>query len=254
MTKTRMGVALSIALLYSLLTGGNVKAADETQITTSEKGVVATLRELPEAAKFMECAEKSGMLAKLEGKGPFTILVPTNKVFEAAKEKWQMVKGDSEKEKRFCFFHVLPGNLTPDELKKAESQITLCEPAAGESGEMKMNCVKIFRENKDLIQRQIECTDGRIYLINALLIPPCCEVAESGKIEKIERKLDSAVNGAIRSAEALTQEVVKSTESALGKAMNGNGNGKTNGNGNGNKTPATTPATSPLPDTTAPRQ
>jgi len=280
-TKTRMWVALSIALLCGLLAGRNVNAAGEGKVTTSEKGVVATLRGLPEASRFMENAEKSGVLTKLEGKGPVTILVPTNKAFEAAKDRWQKVRGNSEKEKLFCIYHVLQGSLTPEELKKAESQATVCEP-----DKMKMNCAKIFHDNKNMIQQQIKCPDGRIYLINELLIPPCCEEKEEGRVEKLERNIDRAMTSAARSAEELSEAVfggertsktMKSNGTDNGKA-NGNSNGKTNGNGssngngnngNGSKTPATsgvtssttapatapvsTPATRPLPDNTVPQ-
>lgn len=193
----------------STSTSSTVKPA-----TSAEKSITETLKSLPECSQFVKCAEKYGVFKELEGKGPMTVLVPVNAAYDSMPADIRNEIRDSErKEKAVCRFHVLKGNLSVEALKTTENIETWCE----DDGTCMMNFTEITKPSKDAIRKEIDCTNGRIYLINQVLIPECCK---RGFLERAGETLGEgagAVGEGVKSTTEWIGEGVKNAGEAVGE-------------------------------------
>ena len=158
------------------------------------KTIAETLKSLPEASTFVKNAEKTGMMTKLREKEAVTVLVPINSAFEAIPAELREKIAESERmQKALTSFHILKGNLSLRELQTTVEVETFCD----EEGNCTMNFVEITRPSQDLIIREIPCSNGRIYLINAVLVPEYC------KRGILERTGEALENGAHKMGKAV---------------------------------------------------
>lgn len=143
----------------------------KTTAPVAEKTIAETLKSLPECSQFVQNAEKCGVFKEFSEKEPLTVLVPVNSAYNAmSTELRNEIKNSERKEKAVCRFHILKGDISLEELKTSEEIETWCN----EDGTCTMNFTEITKPSKDVIRKEINCNNGRIYLINEVLIPECC--------------------------------------------------------------------------------
>jgi len=204
-------VLVGLAMVCSLVCLSYAMKANEKQSTTmngknGKKDIVATLRELPEGSKFLERVKKTEMVKELEGKGPFTVLVPINSAYDAMPEKLrEKIKENPESERKLIRFHILKGDKNVTELKTVREHETFSE-----NGEH-VHFTKIITEKAhDIIEREIPCSNGRIYLIREVLVPEKLERKLMGHAERTKNG-ERAENGEYREHANRGEHAAKST-------------------------------------------
>ena len=123
---------------------------------------------------------------------------------------------DSErKQKAVTRFHVLNGNWSLEELQTTSEFETWCD----EEGDCTLNFAELTRPSNDVIRKEITCNNGRIYLINTVLIPECCQ---RGFLERASDTIEEGVQEtghAISKGANAVKEGAKSTGQWIGKEV-----------------------------------
>ncbi len=172
------------------------------------KTIADTLKGMTECSTFMKNAEKSGVAKEFSEKGPYTVLVPVNSAYEAlpAKVRDDITKNE-KKDKAVSRFHVLKGDYTVDALQTKNEIDTFCD----EGEDCTMDFVEITKPAKNVILKEIPCSNGRIYLINMVLIPE--SLKEGSLLERTGKAVGSeAKNVYNESREAVGSGLKKASE------------------------------------------
>jgi uncharacterized surface protein with fasciclin (FAS1) repeats len=105
----------------------------------------------------------------LKGEGPFTLFAPTDKAFEKVpKEKLESLLKDKEALQSVLTYHVVPGKvMAADVVKLKGAKTVLGKPVkiAVQDRDVLINGAKV-------VKADIECANGVIHVIDAVLLPP----------------------------------------------------------------------------------
>jgi uncharacterized surface protein with fasciclin (FAS1) repeats len=115
-------------------------------------------------------AVKAGELVEvLKGKGPFTVLAPTDKAFaKVPKEQLEALLKDKKKLQAVLTYHVVPGKVMAADVVKLESAKTV----QGKPVEVEVAEGKVKINDANVVKTDIECSNGVIHVIDAVLLPP----------------------------------------------------------------------------------
>jgi len=236
--KESLKFAACVVMIFGLAIQAHAMKTDEKSTSMEKKTIADTLKGTPECSQFLEQAKNADVMKKLEEKGPYTVLVPTNAAYDALSSSVrEKIKDDKEAGKTLVQYHILHGDLSPTDLKTLEECRTLCENGA----ECSMNFSAATKDSKNAIVQEIPCANGRIYLINEVLVP---EKLKPNFMELIEENIKSAYEGA--------RHVL---ENGIEKATNGKGNGVEKATDTMKNQPSpstTTPSPQPTKATTSP--
>lgn len=155
------------------------------------KSIADTLKAMPECSEFVKNAEKCDVFNELTKDGPLTVLVPVNSAYEALPDK---IRNNEQKEKAICRFHVLKGDFNPEALKTTREIETFCD----EGKACTMDFIEVTQPVQDVILKEIPCNNGRIYLVDMVLIPGCCK--EEGIMSRAGRAIEEGVQDAGKEA------------------------------------------------------
>ena len=89
-------------------------AANEAR-PTAAKGSLADVLARPDSARFAAAVRSVGMAPVLQGRGPYTLLLPTDAAMAGVGDQG----GDKERLTRLISNHVLPGTVTTADLGQA---------------------------------------------------------------------------------------------------------------------------------------
>jgi uncharacterized surface protein with fasciclin (FAS1) repeats len=122
--------------------------------------------------KLLGVIATAGMATKLADEGPFTLFAPTDEAITGVSEVvFNEIMSDRRNVSDILAYHVVAGKLVSDDLRMMESIKTLLGDHVNISeteGEIHVNTATI-------IQPDIECSNGYIHVIDALLIPRAAE-------------------------------------------------------------------------------
>ena len=150
------------------------------------------------AGKFetlLAAVDAAGLTDALEGDGPFTILAPSDKAFEALPKgtvEKLLKKENLDQLKSILTYHVISGKVSAGDALNAKSAKTLNGQAvefAIDSGTFKVNGATI-------VKTDIAGDNGVIHVIDAVLMPKSKEQAkekaqaEAGEKKKAKEKVD----------------------------------------------------------------
>jgi len=111
----------------------------------------------------------AGLVETMKGPGPYTVFAPTDEAFaKVPKETLDALAKDKAKLARVLTYHVLTSKWSADDIKLVKSTGTALGPAVqfGESGG------KLTVNGANVIQADIDCANGMIHVIDAVLLPP----------------------------------------------------------------------------------
>ena len=114
--------------------------------------------------------QAAGLVGTLKGKGPFTVLAPTDEAFaKLPKGTVESLLKPENKEKLIAIlkYHVIPEAVTAADLAKMKSVKTV----NGESLTITTQGDTVMLENAKLTKANIACTNGVIYVIDTVLMP-----------------------------------------------------------------------------------
>lgn len=162
-------VCMIVVLTVQFGVGVNAKSDDQQ----ASKSIVEFLKKSKkEYSIFDQALEASGLKGTLEGEGPFTIFVPTNRAFE------QLPKGALEKllspENKVQLadlvnYHVTKGQLSAEELNKLNGQeITMLD---GKLAKVEVKDGHLTIDGAKVLKADIPVGNGVLHVVNTVFTP-----------------------------------------------------------------------------------
>jgi len=151
----------AVVLTVALALAGPARAQPKDIVDTAvAAGSFKTL------AKLLTDAE---LIAVMKGPGPYTVFAPTDEAFaKVPKEVLEALAKDKAKLQEVLKYHVLTSKWTTDDIKLVKQTGTAQGKAVSfgaAGGTLTVNGAKVVKPN-------IDCTNGMIHVIDAVLLPP----------------------------------------------------------------------------------
>lgn len=163
-----------IGILMLLIIGLSIGLeAKSTQNPSEARNIIDFLKKNKKDYSTLDQAlEAAGLTQTLEGEGPFTIFVPTNRAFE------QLPKGALEKLLApqnkaqltdVLTYHVTKGTLSADALTKSNGQtITMLN---GKPAKIEVKDGKVYIDGAKVLRADLPVGNGVIHVIDTVLTP-----------------------------------------------------------------------------------
>jgi uncharacterized surface protein with fasciclin (FAS1) repeats len=130
-----------------------------SQPAPAQKDLVGTAVAAGNFATLLSAVKAAGLYDTLSGKGPFTVLAPSDAAFgKLPKEQLEDLLGDPEALKDVLTYHVIAGELSAAELLEQGEATTV-------------NGAKVTVAQLDVAKADIKTSNGVIHVLNAVLIP-----------------------------------------------------------------------------------
>jgi uncharacterized surface protein with fasciclin (FAS1) repeats len=111
---------------------------------------------------------KAGLVATLQGKGPFTVFAPTDAAFaKVPKATLTALAKDKAKLRSVLLYHVVKGNVTAAKVVKLTSARTL----NGQPVAIRVSGGKVFVGGARVTATDVKASNGVIHVVNKVLIP-----------------------------------------------------------------------------------
>lgn len=144
-------------------------AASTTTEAMEEMSIVATADAAGDFTTLLAAAEAAGLVETLEGEGPYTVFAPTDDAFAALPEGTiEGLLADPEALSEILLYHVVPGEVTSDQVVTLESATT----AQGSDLAIRVEGDSVFVNDARVITTDIQASNGVIHVIDAVLLPP----------------------------------------------------------------------------------
>jgi uncharacterized surface protein with fasciclin (FAS1) repeats len=132
------------------------------------RNIVETARESGQFSTFVQAIQASGLEERLSEEGPFTVFAPNDDAFgNIPIEEFTELIDDKKRLSKVLFYHIVQDRLTAENLQKIEYLQTL------EGGELEIVASeeRLKVNDAQVIQADIECSNGIIHVVNAVLLP-----------------------------------------------------------------------------------
>ncbi len=148
---------------------GGLAAHRTAAAEREDKDIVQTATDDGQFKTLVTALEAAGLVETLKGEGPFTVFAPTDDAFaKVPKEKLEALLKDKEALKAVLTYHVVSGKVMAADVVKIDSAKTVQgKPVTIEAkdGKVKIN-------DANVIKTDIDCKNGVIHVIDAVLLPP----------------------------------------------------------------------------------
>jgi uncharacterized surface protein with fasciclin (FAS1) repeats len=138
--------------------------------SNSPTNLVETAANEGSFAIFSKALVASGLNETLRGKGPYTIFAPTDVAFEKlpAGKLDRLMKPENKSELASIInYHVSPGRVSADDIKKLSETKTL----QGQSAQIRMIDNKVTIDGSNVTLTDITSSNGFIHAIDTVLTP-----------------------------------------------------------------------------------
>lgn len=145
--------------------------ASTTMTSTTEPGDIYALSTL-NFTTLSSALRTAGLADTLKTEGPYTVFAPTDKAFAALpKETLRrlLLPKNRETLARILRYHVVPGEITANELKRGQLK-TLANRPINVQIDSATNQIAV--NDVSVIQPNIEASNGIIHAVDEILIPP----------------------------------------------------------------------------------
>ncbi|MCW5942161.1 MAG: fasciclin domain-containing protein [Fimbriimonadaceae bacterium] len=133
-----------------------------------EKDIVDTAVGAGKFTTLVKLVQTAGLVDVLKGKGPFTVLAPTDEAFaKLPKATVEALLKDKEALKRVLLYHVVPGNNEASTVVKA----TTLETANKLGLKVKVKGGTVTINNAKVIATDVKASNGVIHVIDTVLVP-----------------------------------------------------------------------------------
>jgi uncharacterized surface protein with fasciclin (FAS1) repeats len=157
---TMMAVVVVLGLgVYGLQTSRAEYQAKDIVDTAVAAGQFKTLAAALTAA---------GLVDTLKGDGPFTVFAPTDEAFaKLPAGTLDALLKDIPKLKGILTYHVVAGKVMAADVVKLKSATTV----NGQSVKIMAKGGKVMVDNANVVKTDIECSNGVIHVIDAVILP-----------------------------------------------------------------------------------
>ena len=136
------------------------------RIDRASANVVSIAESISGASTFGSWLTSTGVASQITGKGPYTIFVPTDKAVSALKAGTFNNLSVAE-QKRFVQYHIISGRALDIDAMQSGTIVALSKDALNFS-----NTNNIPMVNSAITVTQYKGSNGIVYVINAVLVPP----------------------------------------------------------------------------------
>ena len=149
---------------------GIIHVIDSVILPPEKKTIVETAVGAGKFNTLVAAVKAAGLAETLSGKGPFTVLAPTDEAF--AKIPADVLKGllkpeNKDKLAAILTYHVISGNVKAEDVVKLESAKTV----NGQSITISAKDGKVMVDGANVVKTDIECTNGVIHVIDSVIMP-----------------------------------------------------------------------------------
>jgi uncharacterized surface protein with fasciclin (FAS1) repeats len=135
----------------------------------SSKNIVETAAASKQFSTLVSLVKKAGLVKTLSGDTDYTVFAPTNAAFaKVPKKTLNMLLGNKSMLRKVLLYHVLPGKVPAAKVVKTASAKT----AEGADVKFSVRGKSAFVNESKIVKTDIECSNGIIHVIDAVLIPP----------------------------------------------------------------------------------
>jgi uncharacterized surface protein with fasciclin (FAS1) repeats len=134
-----------------------------------KKDIVDTAVSAEQFKTLVAAVKAAELVEVLRGEGPFTVFAPTDKAFaKIPTEQLEALLKDQKKLQQVLTYHVVPGKVMAADVVKLKSAKTVQEKPV----KITVNEGKVKINNANVVKTDIECANGVIHVIDAVLLPP----------------------------------------------------------------------------------
>lgn len=133
---------------------------------------------------LVAAVEAAGLVETLKGEGPFTVFAPTDDAFAALPEgtvESLLLPENKQQLTDILLYHVVSGKVMAADVTELESATTVL----GKDIAIKVDMGNVYINDAQVIITDIETSNGVIHVIDAVILPPSDEEAESNTIVDI---------------------------------------------------------------------
>ncbi len=171
---TAVVVALVVTAGVALVACGEDEETTTTAApTTTEAAMMDIVDTAVAAGSFTTLAsllETAGLVETLKGPGPFTVFAPTDDAFaKVPQETMDALAADPEGALTDVLtYHVVPGKVMAADVTDGLEVATV----QGSTVTFTVKDGSVMINDANIVQTDIECSNGVIHVIDAVLIPP----------------------------------------------------------------------------------
>jgi transforming growth factor-beta-induced protein len=130
--------------------------------------IVETAQSAGGFTTLLAAVEAAGLVETLKGEGPFTVFAPTDEAFEALDEDTlNSLLADPEALSQVLLYHVVPGQVTADQVVELES----AETVEGGSVAIRVEDGQVFINDAQVIATDVLTSNGVIHVIDQVIVP-----------------------------------------------------------------------------------
>jgi uncharacterized surface protein with fasciclin (FAS1) repeats len=149
---------------------GNVKTAASPAPTAGGKDIVAIASGDAQFKTLTKALGSAGLVATLQGKGPFTVFAPTDAAFAALPKGTveNLLKPENKAQlTKILTYHVVPGSVLSTSLKSGD-----VKSVEGSSLKVAVSPGKVTVGGANVVKADIKASNGVIHVIDKVLMPP----------------------------------------------------------------------------------
>jgi uncharacterized surface protein with fasciclin (FAS1) repeats len=168
------GLEMTRQILIALAAGTAICLAFRAGVvlaaeSTSSKDIVDTAVSAEQFKTLVTAVKAAELVDVLRDEGPYTVFAPNEKAFaKVPKEQLQALLNDKEKLQGVLKYHVVPGKVMAADVVKLKSAKT----AQGKPVSIVVKDGKVKVNGANVLKTDIECSNGVIHVIDAVLLPP----------------------------------------------------------------------------------
>ena len=158
-----------IAAVAALTAGVAMGAPAAADAQMNEKDIVTVAVEAGSFNTLAAALEAAGLVATLQGEGPFTVFAPTDAAFAKLPEGTVgALLADKEALTRILTYHVVAGEVTSDQVV----ELSEAETVAGIKAPIEVRDGSVYVGGAKVTTADVQASNGVIHIIDTVMLPP----------------------------------------------------------------------------------
>lgn len=160
---------VSLPFLAACASGGSKDTGKSTG--PGHQDIIGTLAANKDFTKLLAAIKSAGLTNMLASGGPYTLFAPNDKAFGelSQRDKTRLARPQNKDElERLIRYHVFPGLVTSPDLHKNRTLRNI----DGDIVQIARQGMVLSLRTANIIKYDLRATNGRIHVINQVLIPP----------------------------------------------------------------------------------
>ena len=170
--KKRITTIAVLAASAVLATTGIASASTAAPQARTSQNIVQVASGAPQFSTLVSLIKKAGLVKTLSGKGPFTVLAPTNAAFaKVPKATLNKIASNKAMLTKVLTYHVIAGKAPASAVVKLNGQDV--KTVEGSTIAVSVKNGKVYLNGKTKVTKtDIMASNGVIHQINGVLLPP----------------------------------------------------------------------------------